>query len=354
MARRDALQQRLDALEAASAGPPAERDAALAHALTLKTSLVVARAAELIAEHGVAGVEPALRAALADWLAAAADRDAGCRAKRAVLEALYQCGDDHPDAVALYRAAVTHVQREAVWGGSEDTAAELRGLAGLALARVGEPDASAVLAELLADPEPSTRVLAADGLGSVGGPAAAAVLRYKLRRCLDAPARGSATAQRGQHLPPEPEQPNVVAGCVAALLRADADAGRRWAAAALRGGDDAVSDLVAVTLGESRSPAGFDVLRAWWDDGGRRLTPARRRTLLTAVAVLRRDASLAWLLDRLADDNAETAAAAVAAVAIYRDDPAVVAEVRRRAPLDEPGVAAAWRAQFGSVAEQTD
>src|SRR5207245_2378340 len=84
--------------------------------------------------------------------------DPQCRAKAAIVRALLRTAQHEVD---VYRVGVEHIQREPVWGGSVDTAAELRAQSGLGLVRAGARDATLALATLLADPEAAARTGAA-------------------------------------------------------------------------------------------------------------------------------------------------------------------------------------------------
>jgi hypothetical protein len=75
--------------------------------------------------------------------------DPGCRAKVEIARALYELGED---PAAVFPRGVRHRQMEPVFGGREDTAAELRCVCALGLVRLQSPDALVELAELLADP----------------------------------------------------------------------------------------------------------------------------------------------------------------------------------------------------------
>src|SRR5262249_41836511 len=105
------------------------------------------------------------------------ERDPGCRGKVAIARALHKL-DRWEEAV--FARGVRHVQLEPVFGPPEDTAAELRGVCGLAHAHFGRADALDILAELLADRERTARVAAAQGLGDAGRPDASALLRFKV------------------------------------------------------------------------------------------------------------------------------------------------------------------------------
>ena len=78
---------------------------------------------------------------------------------------MHRMDADEEDA---YRAALRHVQREPVWGGSEDTAGPLRATAAFALVRMNPRDLVVLLADLLADPDKVARSGAAKALGALG------------------------------------------------------------------------------------------------------------------------------------------------------------------------------------------
>ena len=79
----------------------------------------------------------------------------------------------------MFARGVAFAQPEPAYGGPVDTAGELRAICGLAYAHAGRPDALDVLAGLLADPDRSARIAAAQGLGDAGRCDASALLRYK-------------------------------------------------------------------------------------------------------------------------------------------------------------------------------
>ena len=83
--------------------------------------------------------------------------DKGCAAKTAIAEALAAMEYGEPEP---FLRGVRHVQREPVWGGTEDTAGRLRAACILGLMGTGYPDAAREAVDLLADPQPDARAAA--------------------------------------------------------------------------------------------------------------------------------------------------------------------------------------------------
>ena len=77
------------------------------------------------------------------------------------------------------------------------------------------------------------------------------------------------------------------------------------------------AELVALVLGESRLPEAFPVLRDWWQHTTH---PELRQTGLLAIAMLRRDEALQWLLQLLAEAPQKDAAGALEALGLYQND----------------------------------
>lgn len=318
MARK--LEERLAAIHALGrdASGPGPR-ALLRDALRSKTGMLVAAAADLIdGDHGELAGE--LPDAFERLLERPIERDPGCRGKVAVARALHRI-DRWVDAV--FARGVRHVQREPVWGGSEDTAGELRGVCGLAHAHAGRADALEVLAELLADPERTARAAAAQALGDSGRADAAALLRYK--------------ALIGD------DEPAVLAACFASLFVLAGEASVGFVARFLAG-DDERAEVAALALGESRQAEAFPILRAWCDDSS---TAQRTQVATLALALLRLDAATDHLFGLVAAGEARDAIAAVRALATFHEDAALAARARAAAAAHpDPSVAAEVRAAF--------
>ena len=124
MSRRDPLTETLARLSEVQADPHAPGAAETLHrALADRSNLVVARAAEIVAEWELADAAPDLIAAFDHFLIDPVRRDPTCAAKLALAEALLRL--DAGDA-EHFRRGLRHVQPEPVWGGTQDTAAPLR------------------------------------------------------------------------------------------------------------------------------------------------------------------------------------------------------------------------------------
>lgn len=229
-------------------------------------------------------------------------RDPGCAGKAAIVRALYRT-DARDDAVFLAGARL--VQSEPVWGGRVDTAAELRGVCGMALAAMGHAAAMNVLAGLLADPERATRVGAARALAGAGDRVAAeALLRLRL--------------QIGE---PDPE---ALAEELTALLELAGDDAIAFVAERLDSRDDDVVEVAALALGGSRRPAALTELTRRLEEGA---LGARRRTLSLAVALLRTETAWAFLLARIIDADEGDAEDALRALATFAHDDKLHARV---------------------------
>lgn len=316
MKKPDPLKAQLDALHALGAQPRgAATTAALRKALEHKSGFVVAAAADLITELEIDALTVVLREAFQRCLQDPLRTDKGCKGKNAIAAALHRLDRDEP---ALFIQGLRHRQPEPVWGGSVDTAVELRGTCALGLARSLRHDALAVvgeLAELLADPEWGARAAAARALGCCGQPAAGPVLRFK--------------ALLGD------SEPQVLTECLAALVAVEGEAALALAERLLGHAQDEVALAAALALGQSRLGAAWPLLRRFTEDPRATLLPSladaaeRRRVGYLALSMLRLPAATEHLMSLLREAPAAQAAQVVAALALQRYDGALRARVEQ-------------------------
>ena len=289
------LEQTLARLSAVRADPLAPGAAdELRAALGARSNLVVARAAEIVAEWELRDYAADLVRAFDRFMADPARRDPTCAAKTAVAEALLRL--DHDDA-GLFVRGLRHVQPEPVWGGTQDTAAALRATCVLGLARANPPDVLLQLADLLADPLADARVGAARAIAAAGRPGAAPLLWYK-------------TLVGDAEVAP-------LYACFAGLLALEPESAVAHVGRFLRAANPALAEAAALALGDSRLPAAAPVLREAWQAAG---DPALRAAYLDALARLGDETAFNFLLDLLANAPPHDAHAARRALAVYRDD----------------------------------
>jgi hypothetical protein len=273
----------------------------LAPFLRHKSNHAVAAAAATTEKLEAGALAPDLVQAFEKLMRDPAKLDQGCKAITAIVQALIQLEDP---AAKVYFAGLRHVQMEGSFGPPVDAAAPLRGLCARGLARMGHPDALLECVTLLADREIAARTGAIRAIADAGRPEGVLLLRLK-------------TLLGDQEI-------DVTGECFAALFSLDPAGSVEFVAKFLNSGVDGIGEQAALALGESHLAAAFDVLRAAWERGG---AAERRRTLLVAIAMLRIDEALEFLLSRLADESGPVAADALAGLAFYARDEAVLTRV---------------------------
>lgn len=302
--KKSALEDQLSALHALRTAPlTADTLAQLRQALANHSSHVVAMAAEIAAEAELADLEPDLTAAFAALMRNPAKTDPGCRAKTAIANALRAC---ECAAEAVFLQGIRHVQMEPVWGGQVDTAAPLRGACALGLVGMRSRHALLELAHLLADPESDARIAAARALAYSGDPASVPLLHFKVLT-------GGTQAA-------------VLYECYLALLKLDVETSLPFVAEYLKSADAGIAESAALALGESRQESAFAVLRDAWEGT---FDAERRRTLLLALATLRSEPALDYLLDIIRHEARVHADAALEALRMYRRDETIWRRVEK-------------------------
>lgn len=276
--------QKLDSL--------AEGDiAALRSIVQGRQSLAIAPATKLIIRHRLIQLIPDLTTAFERMLENGEKTDPGCKAKWAIANTLYQL--ERPDT-SLFLAGIRHVQREPVWGGTTDTAAPLRSLCALGLVQANYSEALSELADLLADAEHDARAGAARAVGYSQNPAGIPLLRLKI------------------HI--GDSEPLVLSECFVSLLQLSAEQAP-LVIDALATGSEPIKELAALALGEARIPAAFAAIKQQWQ---RTRAPELRQSFLLAIATLRTEEAIAFLLSLLEHGNAQDAKDALTALDIYR------------------------------------
>jgi hypothetical protein len=289
------LEEQLDRLAELRGQPPSpEGRAQVAKYLDSKMNLVAAKAARIAGEWQAAELTPDLVAAFDRLMVKPETTDKRCAAKIEILKALCKLEYSSP---SVFRRGLRHIQMEPTWGGSVDSAAEVRALGAMGLAQTDYPEALEEILPLLLDPERDARIGALRAIAASGLPDGALLLRLK--------------ALSG-------DEPEVLGECFAALLRAAPAQSLEFVAKFLEHREEAIAEAAALALGDSRLESAFVVLR---DAFERFRAQSLRRTLMLAIALLRRENAIDYLLDLVQNGEGQTSADAMAALAMYDKDP---------------------------------
>jgi hypothetical protein len=287
-----ALERELAALDALPADR-AEQAAALGAALAHKHYRVVAKAARLAADALLYDLVPALRAAIPRFLDKPPKVDPSCFAKKALVRALVALDCDDSE---LYLAGLALRQLEPVWGGTADSAADVRASCALGLVASGYPRALVAITALLYDAEPDARIGAVRAAAYGNPREAELLLRSKVLA-------GDAEAA-------------VLGECFTALLAVAPDESLPFVAAFLAHADDALRELAALALGESRVPGAVEHLQSAWN--GVMVGATVRSALISGAAAHRSEAAFDWLATLAAEARAPIAEQVIEALALYK------------------------------------
>lgn len=312
----------LEELQSLRTDPNRADTVALLHkALRGNSGYAAAKAAQIAAELELSDLAGELERAFERCMHNPIKTDPGCRAKAAIADALYRLAHDDP---TLFLRGIRYRQLEPVYGGRVDTAADLRAACAFGLVRMNYHDVLVELADLLADSEAPARAAAAQALAYSGIANAVPLLRLK--------------ALSGD------TEPAVVGECLTALLKLDPDGALPFVTQFLDREEEPLAEAAALALGGSRHPPAFPILRDWWE---RSVAGALRRTALLAIAMLRRDDAMFFLLSTLSTASTLDARDTLAALRIYRHDETVRQQVLDAvAQRRDPALTAAVAKQF--------
>jgi HEAT repeat protein len=162
---------------------------------------------------------------------------------------------------------------------------------------MNDPDALVEMVTLLVDREADARIGAVRALAYSEKPEAVLLIRLKVLV-------GDASAE-------------VLGECFTALIALAPEKSVPFVAGYLDGGDPAIAEAAALALGQSRQSPAIEVLIRKWQP---RLDESLRRALLLALALARQESAFEFLFSLVAGGSRETAAEAIAALAMYRHD----------------------------------
>jgi HEAT repeat protein len=273
----------------------------IAKALSGKSNLVAAKAARVVGDALWPELTPDLAAAFDRFIARAAAGDKGCAASIAIARALFNL--DHDDA-DVYLKGMCHVQMEPVWGGSVDTAAELRAICAMGLANTRYPGRLRALADLLVDREWQARAGAVRALAVAGSEAALLLLRFK--------------ALSGDR------EPEVIADCFTGLLSAEGAEAVPFVASFADAKDKEVKDAAILALGASRRADAVE----WMIERFQAVADMEtRKCILLSLAASRTEAAVGFVLQLIREGSAQISDFAVSAMEINRGDGQIQARI---------------------------
>jgi HEAT repeat protein len=302
MKRPDPVEQALEGLAAfknGAGGLPVATE--LRTFLKNRSNLVVARAAKIACQARATGLVSDLIEAFHRFMKTPSKLDRGCAATTEIVGALYELDYVEPE---IYLLGIHHVQMEGSFGPPVDAAAKLRAVSALALARTNYPAALDEIVSLLVDKWAEARIGAVRALAVNGGSSGALLLKLKVL-----------TGER---------EPDVLAECFSGLLAAAPERSLPLVAGFIDSEDTAVAEVALLALGSSRLPAALDLLKAKYERTGR--GPLRQMVLL-AIAMIRSEAAIEFLLALLAECTPTMAKEVIRALALFRNDEKVRSRV---------------------------
>jgi len=291
--------------------------AALRKALADKVNLVVAKAAKLTGELHVDELLPDLLAAFDRLMEKPVERDRQCWGKNAIATALVTL--DYRESAPFLRGA-RHVQMEPGYLGETDAAITLRGICLLALPSCSDLRREEVLRCLVdaaTEREHTVRLEAVRAIAQMEGPEAPLLLRFKAR---------------------VGDEESAVTGQVFdSLLHLEGAEALPFLAGFLPSRKEEVREEAALALGASRLPAAVDLLR---EALAAARDPHFRGVLMRALSASRQPAAIEFLLDLYRNGRPADSAAALAALELHRETPAIWSLVQT---VMDSKASAGWR-----------
>ncbi len=272
---------------------PVRIQQAVQEALCDRHYLIVRLAAELCEEHLLYDLEAGLLAAYQRFLKNPVKNDPHCTAKGAIARALVSLDSREID---FFIAGLQYQQHEPVWGGTEDTAVDLRASCALGLVNTSYPRALIELVPLLHDPKAGARKAAVRALTFTQPLAAEAVLRAK--------------ALAGD------SEPDVTGETLSALLQVAPSESLEFVSGFLDGcKDPSLRESIALAIGESKIEEALQVLRSCWEK-----EPLKREqdnVLLLGAILHRSENAITWLLDVVSEGDRASAKFVIEQLAAY-------------------------------------
>ncbi len=295
---KEAFERKLEALAAlrATPSPEAAPDAAidpLRKALKDRSNYLVSKAAALAGELRLTALIPDLLGAFDRFMVDPAKTDPQCWAKDAIVKALKDLNHDDP---AVFLRGIEHVQMEAVWGKSVDTALTLRGACALALVACSLDRQTILtrLVDLFADEKP-VKIDVIVALGQCPGPDTTLLLRLK--------------ALLGD------EEPEVVGDCFDVLLQISPADSVPFVARFLAARNPEVRIEAASALAASREPPAIAALKQCFTGPA---DPPLKIAILQSLAGSLQSAAAEFLLSVIEGSPLEYASIAVESLAASR------------------------------------
>jgi HEAT repeat protein len=308
--KNDWVQTALAALDDIQTDAP-EAKKRFTRALSSKSNLVAAKAARIVGDSQLTDLTGELAAAFGRFLEKGSAADRGCVALTAIARALVKL--DHDDA-DLFRRGMKHIQMEGVWGGSEDTAAELRAVCATGLANSRDARKLRAMVELLTDREWPARAGAVRAIAAVGSESAALLLRFK--------------ALIGDR------EPEVLSECLTGLLEVDGAEALPLAASLVDSKETEVREAAILALGASRRADAIEYLK---EKFGAVADRDARKCILLALASSRTEKALEYLLELIRHGSDTVSALAISAMSIHAGDARLQEAVEQaRAGRDRP------------------
>jgi hypothetical protein len=276
----------LATLEALRGASPNAAELELAKALTHRNNLIVSKAAALALHHQLTGLTPNLAAAFSRFVDHSAKSDPQCWAKNALAKALAAFEYQEPE---LFLIGMRHIQLEPGWGGSNDTGGTLRGTCALALVQCRELNSHRLLMyliPLLADKERTVRINVVRAIEQVGTDSATLLLRMLAEFPSD--------------------DPEFLGACFSGVLALEGPSAIDWAGRFLSREDDSAAEAV-MAIAQTHTLEAFQLLRSTFAAAS---DSWFRSTVLSAIALTRRQEAIDWLLDLVANEEDDEATGA--------------------------------------------
>lgn len=306
--KNDPIQSALALLDEIALHTPEGRKQ-MAKALAAKSNLVAAKAARIAGEAQLTELAGDLVAAFDRFLKRGAETDKGCAATKAIARALFNMDYDEPD---LYLNGMRHVQMEPTYGGSVDTASELRAMCAMGLANTRYAGKLRAFVDLLVDREWQARSGAVRALATAGSEAALLLLRFK-----------ALTGDR---------EPEVIADCFSGLLSAEGAEAVSFVASFATSRDKEIREAAILALGASRRADAIDWMKQRF---GEIADAETRKCILLSLATSRTDGAIEFVIEVIRNGSSLASQLALSAMEINRGDRAIQERVEEALRLRE-------------------